>query len=320
MIYKNVQLNTAGTASLECFVLDSQINTFYAKTRPAIIVCPGGAYEKVSHREGEPVAMRFLGMGYQVFVLHYPVLVVGPPSQPGRLPKTDPRALYPEPLYALMRAMAYVHAHASDWDINEERIYAMGFSAGGHVVGSLAEHWDDPALLERGSMRADETRPRGILLCYPMVTVNLGKDRIAAAEAVKGSSSAEERDKYGLTPKQAAELQLQAVFGSKIPGEEDYDALDLRKHIRSDMPRTFVWQTATDDLLRAYETSEFVTTLMKAGVPCEFHLFQCGQHGMALADKTTSATPGDVNPAASNWVALAQTWLDRDGSPINHAL
>ena len=107
------------------------------------------------------------------------------------------------------------------------------------------------------------------------------------------------------------------VQSEMVEKKEDFD---LRKHIRSDMPRTFVWQTATDDLLRAYETSEFVTTLMKAGVPCEFHLFQCGQHGMALADKTTSATPGDVNPAASNWVALAQTWLDRDGSPINHAL
>ena len=39
--------------------------------RPALIICPGGAYRKLSNREGEPVALRFAGLGYAAFVLYY---------------------------------------------------------------------------------------------------------------------------------------------------------------------------------------------------------------------------------------------------------
>lgn len=39
--------------------------------RPAILICPGGGYLSTEYREGEPVAMHFLNLGYQVFVLHY---------------------------------------------------------------------------------------------------------------------------------------------------------------------------------------------------------------------------------------------------------
>ena len=41
------------------------------KRRPAVIICPGGGYEHLSPREGEPIAMKYLAMGYHVFVLHY---------------------------------------------------------------------------------------------------------------------------------------------------------------------------------------------------------------------------------------------------------
>lgn len=32
--------------------------------RPAVLVCPGGAYLNCSDREGEPVALKFAAMGY----------------------------------------------------------------------------------------------------------------------------------------------------------------------------------------------------------------------------------------------------------------
>ena len=37
--------------------------------RPAVIVCPGGAYRFKSEREGEPVAFRFLAAGMDAIVL-----------------------------------------------------------------------------------------------------------------------------------------------------------------------------------------------------------------------------------------------------------
>ncbi|MDY3764059.1 MAG: alpha/beta hydrolase, partial [Candidatus Ventricola sp.] len=41
--------------------------------RPAIVICPGGGYAFCSEREAEPVALRFLTEGFNVFVLWYRV-------------------------------------------------------------------------------------------------------------------------------------------------------------------------------------------------------------------------------------------------------
>ena len=39
--------------------------------RPALIICPGGAYSWISDREGEPVAEVFLAHGISAYVLSY---------------------------------------------------------------------------------------------------------------------------------------------------------------------------------------------------------------------------------------------------------
>ena len=46
-----------------------------ARKRPAVIVCPGGAYATCDRHsaEGDPVAMSFAMDGYQAFVLEYSV-------------------------------------------------------------------------------------------------------------------------------------------------------------------------------------------------------------------------------------------------------
>ena len=41
--------------------------------RPAIVICPGGAYRACCEREAAPVALRFLMEGFNVFVIWYRV-------------------------------------------------------------------------------------------------------------------------------------------------------------------------------------------------------------------------------------------------------
>lgn len=43
------------------------------RRRPGLIICPGGGYAFRSDREGEPVALRFAGLGYAAFILNYHV-------------------------------------------------------------------------------------------------------------------------------------------------------------------------------------------------------------------------------------------------------
>lgn len=291
-------------AELDCYILDAEIATGKTKTRPAVIICPGGGYLKTAAREREVVAVRFLGMGFHVFVLRYHTYVVeddsaSAPSVPGELPAVDPSSHYPIQLVDLMQAMAYVRAHAGSWHLDAKLIYALGFSAGGHIVGSLAERFDDAELLAWAGTKAGVATPRGVLLCYPMVNGNFVRDAI-------------ERERQGRPGSLPASFVARAVFGTDRPIAEDYDHINLAYHVRPDMPRMFVWQTAADGTLCASDTVAFVECAMRAGATCEFHLFQRGPHGMSLCDDTSASKPEDIDGAAMAWVDLAHTWLTLD--------
>ena len=82
-------------ATLEGYILDCELTLGQEVKRPAIIVCPGGAYLSCSDREGEPVAMQFAAMGYHAFVLRYGIYTEGAGTffpEPGT--KLEPMTLY----------------------------------------------------------------------------------------------------------------------------------------------------------------------------------------------------------------------------------
>ena len=121
------------------------------KTRPVLVICPGGGYHWCSPREKDAPAMEFLSMGYQVFIIEYTCY-----------PKdmSDYR-----PLRELGAAVRLIRERHEEWHIDPGKIAVMGFSAGGHLAASLGALWnDDEAALP------DETRPDALVLCYPVVS------------------------------------------------------------------------------------------------------------------------------------------------------
>lgn len=65
--------NISGDATLTTYIHDNTPEIDINRTRAAILVCPGGRYGFVSHREEEPVAIEFLSAGFNVFTLRYDV-------------------------------------------------------------------------------------------------------------------------------------------------------------------------------------------------------------------------------------------------------
>ena len=122
--------------------------------RPAVIIAPGGGYTDVSKREGEPIALEFLSLGFHAFVLEY--AVAGENGYP-----------YPEQLTELAAAVDYVRKNAKEFRVNSEEIFVVGASAGGHLVGNLAVEYES---VSRLSGRKLDCRPTGIGICYPVVT------------------------------------------------------------------------------------------------------------------------------------------------------
>ena len=92
--------------------------------RPAVIICPGGAYRFKSDREAEVVALRSAA-GMQAFVLQY--------SGPSR---------YPSALRNWRDGMG-VRSHGEKYCIDTDRIVIAGFSAGGHLCACLGNLWDE---------------------------------------------------------------------------------------------------------------------------------------------------------------------------------
>lgn len=126
------------------------------KAYPAVLICPGGAYEMVSDREGEPVAVPFYAAGYNTFVLDYSV-------------KDQAKGF--KPLCQLAAAICQIRKNAELWHTLPDQIAVCGFSAGGHLAASLGVLFNEPEFLEVfGS--TEKVRPDAMILCYPVITAD----------------------------------------------------------------------------------------------------------------------------------------------------
>ncbi len=58
-----VEVKNAVKAKLSLYIQESYPQMYGDRKRPMILICPGGGYEHVSVREGEPIAFQFLAAG-----------------------------------------------------------------------------------------------------------------------------------------------------------------------------------------------------------------------------------------------------------------
>lgn len=94
----------------------------YITKRPAVLILPGGGYQYCSDREADPVAFSYLQAGYQVFILRYSV---------------GKHNTWPNPLNDVEQAMEMIRTR-EDWNVYEDKVAVVGFSAGGHLAAAAA--------------------------------------------------------------------------------------------------------------------------------------------------------------------------------------
>ena len=125
------------------------------KTRPCVLVIPGGGYRMVSTTEGEIVAKWFYEKGYQTFVGTYTTNYLGEET------------LRLQPLRDVSRMMRLIRARAEEYHLNPDQIVVCGFSAGAHLCGSLCVHWQE---VRDDRYASCSNRPAGAILSYPVIT------------------------------------------------------------------------------------------------------------------------------------------------------
>ncbi|MBE6613235.1 MAG: alpha/beta hydrolase [Ruminococcaceae bacterium] len=267
MLNKRIPLNPEDeTIYLETFAADT---TPYV--RPAILVIPGGGYGGVcDDREGEPIALAFVAKGYQAFVLHYSVKRVRP---------------YPAQLCEASLAMAHIRDHAEEYRVNPDRVYVTGFSAGGHLAGSLATMWHKPCVYEATGIEYGKNRPTGAMLVYPVVTGIHGFGPFGSF--------------YNLLCKDN-------------PTADELREVSLEANVSERSAPLFVVHTSNDPLVDVRNALVLGAAYREHGLMFEMHIYPDAPHGIALGNAITeNGQPKWSDPAMAQWIDHAVYWADK---------
>lgn len=246
----------AGT--LTCY-RHSQYAEMNRTTRhPAMLVIPGGGYSFVSEREGDPVALAFFGAGFDCFVLDYDVA---------------PRFSYPVQVQEAAMAMMYIRKNAERLLLLPDKVAAIGFSAGGHLLGCISVLWDDPAVRELFGEECVSVRPDASVYSYAVVSSD---------------------------PKIYHGGSFVNFCGTRaLP--DDYS---IDKKVRPSCKPSFIWANTPDDCVRVENSVRLYQALTAAGVPAELHLFRDGWHGMTVCSEEV-----DGNRPLAPALAYTRSWL-----------
>lgn len=209
----------------------------------AILIIPGGGYSwVVIDKEGYEGARWFSRQGATVYVLRH------------RLPHQGWAAGPDTPLQDAQRAIRVIRSRASADGVDPKRIMVMGFSAGGHVAGSLATRFNASVYEPRDTIDQLSARPDAAVLMYPVVTMKQGPAHAGSRRNLLGETP---------TDAQVAKYSLETAPPA-------------------DMPPTFLLHAADDVSVPVENTLLLFAALKSANVPTALHVFETGGHGFGL--------------------------------------
>lgn len=265
MIYQHIPLRQDDAAVyLTTYVADER-----RVLRDAILVIPGGGYGCVcDDREGEPIALAFLAKGLNAFVLHYSV---------------KEKAKFPRPLADASLAMQYIREHAEELCIDPRRVFAVGFSAGGHLCASLGSLWNTQELKEAlPNMPYGINRPTGTILCYAVLSATISTHR--------GS--------------------FYNILGTQEPSEEELRRYSINCCIHEGTSPAFFMHTFDDPVVPVDNALVTMRAMNEKKIPFAARIYPHGNHGIALSTPYTSFGNPDLEPAdAARWVEDATEWM-----------
>ena len=244
--------------------------------RPAVIICPGGGYSFVSPREAEPVVRKFFGAGMNAYLLRYTT-------------KED-SANY-APLIQAALAIKLVRERAAEDNTDPNKIFIVGFSAGGHLAATAGIYWNIPEVrdaigVSTGDAPEGINRPDGMVLCYPVIVAD----------------------------DELTHLGTRNNFcGTNEPTEAEKERFSMDLHVDATTPPAFIWHTFTDPYVPVENSLALMNAMAKQEIPFEAHIYPHGIHGLSLCNAEVSEGREDrLEPHAEGWIDLAIKWINFD--------
>lgn len=222
--------------TIDAYMVEDELDE--VKIRGAMIILPGGGYGLCSSSEGEKMARWLNFFGINAFVVKYRVA----PYK------------HPAPIIDAKRAIRYVRYNAEKFNIDPNKVGVIGFSAGGHLAGCVAEFFDKFETDVQDEIDKVCAKPNLVVLSYPVVSLCEDYAHQGSAQNLVGE-----------------DMELRKM-------------LSLEKNVREDMPEMFMWHTLEDSLVSAINTLQFGIALKEKNVPYSLHIFKKGEHGCVLAE------------------------------------
>lgn len=229
----------------------------------AVIVCPGGSYFwHDTETEGIGVAKWLQKKGISAFVLDYRTANVPAFIFHHRLIFRGNR--YPDPQDDLKQALRLVRMQSKEFGIRADRIGAMGFSAGGHLVMSSGELFEP------------EDRPNFIVPIYPVVTMI--------------EPCVHKRSRRGL------------LGDNKQNDKMLRELLSLERHVPSDCPPVFLVNCKDDPIVHYHNSELLDSALTSNNVKHVYIQYKTGGHGFGASDVKGSAECRQWRNICIEWI------------------
>jgi acetyl esterase/lipase len=225
----------------------SKLTVFKAKENMSgisVIICPGGSYQLLAKKkEGYKVAQWLNENGITAFVLSYRVGLFG--------------NHHPAMIQDLQRTIQLIKENADDYNINPDKVGVMGFSAGGHLVGTAGTYFDTNFMESLGIVPQTSIRPAFIAMIYPVITMT-------------NDSIVHKRSRRKLLSTQFKQLPELAQM------------MSLEQNVRSDMPPVFLIHCKDDKTVNYYNSLYYNAALAEKNVPHCFKLYDKSGHGFGI--------------------------------------
>jgi acetyl esterase/lipase len=234
---------------------------------PAVVICPGGGYSVLSiDKEGINVAKWFNSIGVSAFVLKY------------RLP-TDEIMTNKSvaPLQDAQEAIRILRRNAVKWNLDQNKIGIIGFSAGGHLASTASTHYLDKVYESKDEVSA---RPDFSMLIYPVISMENGITHNGSRESLLG----------------------------KTPTDDLIAKYSNEKQVNENTPPTFLLHATDDKAVPVENSINYYLALKKNKVSAEMHLYQNGGHGFGLG---TIGTNTDWPMACKSWLTANSIIVDK---------
>lgn len=265
-LYKefNVEKRSTDECYLTCYVHENSSEVNVNRKYPCMLVIPGGGYGMVSFRESEAVAISYYAKGYNAFVLKY---------------SCHP-AKYPTQLIEASMAMAYIRRNAESMCNDVSHVAAVGFSAGGHLLGMISTMYNEKVINEVAGISPEEVKPNASVYSYA----------VCCTDYYQGTYD----NLCDLNPEIMAKINISA-------------------NVNKDTSPMFIWCTADDGVVDCGNSLALAFAARNNSVPFELHVYSSGPHGLSVCNKAVYPYEEKRCANAEEWFNNSLTWLKELG-------